>query len=200
MKNTSLLCLSSPEGDENYYSQLLNLQDPLTGGPFFKVVECFMICKDCQKLGKHKKLHTLLFFFSHTFVSTEREEAIKCDHVPQTAHWLSKKKSQRLKLLYKTSPALAMREFGGMVVSDYLPAFKKDEVAWMFRDDRRHTTNHAPRFIFTAADPNGGGPSHMAICSAYYHSGTLVVSFSFFFLAIEMAPWCILECKHLQSW
>jgi len=52
MKNTALLCLSSPEGDDNYYSQLLNLRDPILGGPFFRVVECFMICKDCQKLGK----------------------------------------------------------------------------------------------------------------------------------------------------
>jgi len=167
MKNTSLMCLSSPEGDENYYSQLLNMRDPLTNGPFFRVVECFMICKDCRQLP--------------------REEAIKCDHVPQNAHWLSKKKSMRLKMLYKSSPALAMREFGGMIVSDYLPAFKKEEIAHLFDPLRRHVTAHAPKYIFTSADPNGGGPSHMAICSAYYYSGSLVVSWFLYFF-IGMGP------------
>lgn len=156
MKDTALLCLSSPEGDDNYYSRLLNLKDPLSGESFFRVFNCFMICKACSKL--------------------EREQAINCDHVPQGAHWLSQKKSQRLKLLYKTSPALAMREFGGMVVSDYLPCFRKEEVAYLF-DREKHFTQSAPRYIFTSADPNGGGPSHMAICSAYFMSGTLVVSF-----------------------
>ena len=181
MKNTSLMCLSSPEGDENYYSQLLNMQDPMTNGPFFRVVECFMICKDCRSLS--------------------REEAIKCDHVPQNAHWLSKKKSMRLKMLYKSSPALAMREFGGMVVSDYLPAFKKEEIAWLFNPSKRHITTHSPKYIFTSADPNGGGPSHMAICSAYFHNGSLVVSLFFSFLLLKWSHnvllcACVYEIGH----
>ena len=159
------MCLSSPEGNENYYSQLLNLQDPLTGGKFFRVYENIMICKDCQKL--------------------DREQAIQCDHVPQQAHWLSAKKGQRLKLLYKSNPAMAMREFGGMVVSDFLPAFRKEEINYLFDLRPKVPTTAAPRYIFTAADPNGGGPSHMAICSGYFHAGTLVVSF---YLFIGTAP------------
>ena len=156
------MCLSSPEGNENYFSKMLQLRDPISGGPFFRVFEHIMICKDCQQL--------------------ERVEAIRCDHVPQTAHWLSQKKTQRLKLLYKTNPALAMREFAGMVVSNFLPAFDAQDVKYLFDKQPRHQTQHTPKFIFISADPNGGGPSHMAISSAYFYNGTMVVSL---FLLLE---------------
>lgn len=160
MKNTALVCLSSPEGDDNYFSQLINLEDPTTGESFFFIKDCMMICEACRKL--------------------ERNEAFKCKHVRQTAHWLSKKKTERLKLLYKSNPALAMREFGGVIISDFLPCFKKEEIAVMF-DGEPHETKSVPQYIFICADPNGGGPSHMAVCSAYYTSGTLIVSFFSFF-------------------
>lgn len=53
MKNTALLCLSSPEGDSNYYSALMNLKrDDGSNEPFFNVINCFQICAKCLKLGK----------------------------------------------------------------------------------------------------------------------------------------------------
>jgi hypothetical protein len=158
MKNTALLALSSPEGDSNYYSQLMTLEDPKTGRSFFKVVDCVMICKRCQQLP--------------------REKQIDCNHVPQTAHWLSSRKIETLKLLYKASPEVAMREFGGIVVSDYLPCFRKEEIAWAFTDPLVYTES-IPAHVFICCDPNGGGPSHMAIASGYYNKmGDLVVSSS----------------------
>ncbi len=45
MKNTCLLCLSSPEGDSNYYSSLLNLKREGSNENFFNVIECFQICR-----------------------------------------------------------------------------------------------------------------------------------------------------------
>jgi len=155
MMNTSLLCLSSPEGDSNYYSGLMNLKKT-NGEPFFNVINCFQICEKCLKL--------------------ERTEQIKCTHVKSTAHWLSSKKIKELKQLYKASPEDAIREFGGMVVSDYKPALRKEEVQRCFANDRVPTT-HRPAYVFTACDPNGGGPSQMSIVSAYFDSlGRLVVS------------------------
>lgn len=107
MKNTSLLMLSSPEGDSNYYSTLMNLmdEDHNPPQPFFNVINCFQICKKCLKL--------------------ERVKQINCTHVKSTAHWLSSRKIKKLKQLYKASPEDAIREFGGVVVSDYLPALPK---------------------------------------------------------------------------
>jgi hypothetical protein len=42
MKATSLLCLSSPEGEANYFSNLLNLKRD-NGDPFFNVINCFQV-------------------------------------------------------------------------------------------------------------------------------------------------------------
>jgi hypothetical protein len=49
-----------------------------------------MICEDCCKL--------------------DRDKQILCNHVKRTAHWLSSKKAQRLKLLYAADPATAINE------------------------------------------------------------------------------------------
>jgi hypothetical protein len=159
MKNTSLLCLSSPEGDSNYYSALMNLKREGTNDPFFNVIECFQICKKCMKL--------------------ERVKAIKCTHIKSTAHWLSSRKIKELKTLYKASPEDAIREFGGIVVSDYLPALRKEEIASAFQQEHV-TTLSPPKFIFTCCDPTGGGPSMLSLASGYYNNqGDVVVSIFF---------------------
>lgn len=166
MKNTSLLALSSPEGNENYYSQLLNLKDR-HGDPWFKIVNAVMVCAECQKGDRAKQL--------------------ACNHVRHTAHWLSKRKFARLKDLYAHAEGTALREFGGMVVSDYIPCFNTSDIEMAFTANRVQTQT-APGVIYTAADPNGGGPrfcccflfivlyhvvltrlnSHMAIASGFF--------------------------------
>lgn len=142
------------------------------GESFFNVINCFQICKKCLKL--------------------ERTEQIKCTHVKSTAHWLSSKKIKELKQLYKASPEDAIREFGGVVVSDYKPALRKEEVRKCF-ESKRIQTRHRPHYLFTACDPNGGGPSQMSIVSAYFTSlGQLVVSFLF-------TSWHNVYGRHAQS-
>lgn len=162
MSNTALLALSSPEGSDNYYSQLINLRDDNTGLPFFKVVDCFLICEACRKL--------------------ERDEQVKCNHVKQKAHWLSKRKGERLKMLYKNDPATAIREMSGIIEDDFSPCFPKDDVKRMF-ERPPISTRYIPKQIYTAVDPNGGGPSQLAIVSGYYDAdNNFVVSNPIFFL------------------
>jgi len=157
MKNTALMCLSSPEGENNYYSILMNFKREGTDEPFFHVVNCFQICKKCLKL--------------------ERAKQINCTHVKNTAHWLGSRKIRELKTLYKASPEDAIREFGGVVVSDHLPALPKEEIARTYKEGLSHVTTAPPQFIFTCCDPSGGGPSHMSIASGYYdRNGDVVVS------------------------
>jgi len=146
------------------------------GESFFNVINCFQICKKCLKL--------------------ERTEQIKCTHVKSTAHWLSSKKIKELKQLYKASPEDAIREFGGIVVSDYKPALRKEEVQRCF-DAKRIHTRHRPHYVFTACDPNGGGPSQMSIVSAYFTSlGQLVVSSFFFLCHCVMQARCLYKVTH----
>ncbi len=155
MKNTCLLCLSSPEGDSNYYSALLNLKREGSNESFFNVIECFQICKACQQL--------------------DRVTQIKCTHVKSTAHWLSSRKIQELKTLYKASPEDAIREFGGIVVSDYLPALPKEGIHKTFALPR-YIPLAPPPYVFTTCDPSGGGPSMLSIASAYFNpAGDIVV-------------------------
>jgi uncharacterized C2H2 Zn-finger protein len=155
MKNTALLCLSSPEGESNYYSGLMQLKKK-NGDPFFHTLDCFQICPRCLKL--------------------DRVKAIQCTHVKSSAHWLSSKKIRELKELYKASPEDAIREFGGVVVSDYKPALRKEEVAKCFKAPRIRT-EVPPAILFTMCDPNGGGPSHMSIVTGYFaKNGDAVVS------------------------
>lgn len=157
MKNTSLLCLSSPEGDSNYYSALMNLKrEENPNESFFEVIECFQICKNCRKL--------------------ERVKQIQCTHVKSTAHWLSSRKIKELKTLYKASPEDAIREFGGIVVSDYLPALRKEDIDKTFAYGCTESTTSSPTYIFTCCDPTGAGPSMLSIASGYYNNqGDVVV-------------------------
>ena len=139
--------------------------------PFFRVKDCFMICESCRKL--------------------EREEQIKCNHVKQTAHWLSKRKGSRLMALYKTDPGTAIREFGGIIEDDFTPCFRKEDIARVFALPS-YGRNYSPHQIYVAVDPNGGGPSQLAIVTGYYDGDTnFVVSF-FFIFKQGMAPWCTL--------
>lgn len=65
----------------------------------------------------------------------------------------------------------------GVVVSDYKPCFMREDVEKIFALPSVPTLS-TPLYIFTSADPNGGGPSHMAMCSGYYDkSADFIVSF-----------------------
>ncbi len=154
MKDTALFALSSPEGSQNYFSKLINLK--VGGQPFFRVCDCQMICEDCRKL--------------------EREKQILCNHVKQTAHWLSSKKGDRLKLLYAADPATAIKEFGGIIEDEFVPCFPKNMIERMFSLPPV-VTSSVPQYIFVCVDPSGGGMSHLAICTGYYDERDFVVSF-----------------------
>jgi hypothetical protein len=146
LKNTSLLALSSPEGNENYYSQLLNLKDK-NGDPWFRVINKKMVCMECGKGDLAKQL--------------------ACDHVPKTEEWLSYRKFERLKSLYANAPGTALQELAGVIVSEYTPCFNSEDIQVCF-DLPRILTTSSPGIIFTSWDPSGGGPSHLAGCSAYF--------------------------------
>jgi hypothetical protein len=83
MRNTCLLALSSPDTDDNYFSNLLNLKKE-NGESFFQIINCFQICAKCMKL--------------------ERAKAIRCTHVKSSSHWLSSRKIAELKQLYRADP------------------------------------------------------------------------------------------------
>lgn len=150
-----MVCLSSPEDEENNYSKMVNLKDPKTGESVFKVIHARQTCKECMKL-------------SH-------EKALKCRHIKNTAHWINHRRGEKFYGLYE-DPALALREYSGLIASSTMSAFRKDEVARMFEADRVRTVS-SPSVIFISADNQGGGSSQLALTSGYFtRDGTFVVS------------------------
>lgn len=147
MKQTALLALSSPEGSQNYFSKLIKLVDPATGLNFFRVCNCFLICEECRKL--------------------ELEEQVKCNHVKQTATWLSQPRTNRNKLLYATDPATLAKELAGVITDDFVPCFGRKYLEKMFQR-APYITKSSPEYIIVTVDPSGGGMSQLAICSGYY--------------------------------
>lgn len=145
MRNTALFALSSPEGSQNYFSKLLTLK--VNGVPFFRICDCFMICEDCRKL--------------------ETDKQLLCNHVKQVAHWLSEKKGERIKALFKADPAAGIRELAGIISDDYIPCFLKENIDVMFALPPV-VPRFTPEHIFVSVDPSGGGTSELAICSGYF--------------------------------
>ena len=150
MKATALIGLSSPGNSQNYFSKLLKLTVSDTDKSlWFKVVDCLLVCKACQKLDK--------------------AEQLQCQHVKSGAHWLSVNKSKRLKRLYSTDPATALRELMGIITDDNDQCYDKNDILKTF--DLPHVgISSAPKQICISCDPCGGGASKMAITSGYYAS------------------------------
>lgn len=153
MKNTALFALSSPEGSQNYFSKLINLK--VGGIPFFRICDCKMICEECRKLDLDKQIF--------------------CNHIKQTAHWLSQPRGDRLKLLFLEDPSTAIKEMSGIIQDDFVPCFSKELIETLFLLPPV-VTKSTPEFVFITVDPSGGGMSQLAICTGYYDESDYVVS------------------------
>ena len=156
MKYTVLIALSSPEGRQNWFSQVINAKND-QGEPLFVYCDCQLICEDCRKL--------------------DREQRIQCNHIKQTPPWLSQERTQKWKLISKADPATTLREYAGVIEDDFKPCFPKDLLARMFSNPSTES-GHAPKYVFITADPNGGGISRLGVASGYYDENfNFVVSF-----------------------
>lgn len=83
-------------------------------------------------------------------------------------------------LMYSTDPTRAMNEYQGVAISEFIPCFDKQEIAYMF-DNEPHNTLFVPDLMYISVDPNGGGISNMAIVTGYYtDTMQFVVSNSYF--------------------
>ncbi len=152
---TSLLMLSTPSGDEgqSYFTRLMVLKDETTDKPFFNVVRIGVSCEDCEADGT----------------------PWLCNHVQQENPWLSSKKKRRLTKFYEGKEDRHKQENYGMFVKSSDMAYKEEIVAAFFARDTFRVES-APRALYLAIDPSGGGKSDMAFTLAFEDRGLLVVS------------------------
>lgn len=183
---TSLLAISTPLDEFNYYSKLVEQKDE-NGDPFFFTM----------KAGQPPLRGVRVYFTYHPCgVFAGRvcddcgllpyEEMIKCDHVPDGAHWKNPHKLKRLKVLFEGDEARGLRELGGIAATEFTACFQKRDIDTLWENPPR-TTRSAPDFLYITVDPNGGGASKMGMASGYFDGVDLVVSthakrvyFSFF--------------------
>jgi hypothetical protein len=145
MENTSLIAISTPQGEDNFYSKMFDLTDA-SGRPFFVTMRVGLICDACRKLN-----------------------AKSCPHVVAAnvrPPWQSDLKHDLVTALYDGNENMRQAEILGQTVDDQSACFAPADVENFLK---RHLVvqNDRVRTILTAMDPNGGGAgSEAALISA----------------------------------
>ena len=154
VKNTTLLAISTPLGEENYYSAMLTMKRP-NGSPLFNTVEVRLMCQKCKEEGK-----------------------TECPHSDGLPPWKTGDRQKLVQQLMENDKAMFMREQLGVVTSANTCAFHVPSIHALgcesnyVRDEELQT----PDTVYVVIDPCGGGASGMAILSGVYtNSGRLFV-------------------------
>lgn len=154
MRNSLLVCISTPLGPDNFYSALMDLQDPETGEYVFYRIRVISLCEECQK-----------------------KSADFCPHlgpvdVPEWKASSTDKKARHVQLMYGTDTEARMLETKGLAVASSTSALDRSNLHTLFNESPRagirELDNHiGPSNVLVCCDPNGGGTSHLAIAAVY---------------------------------
>ena len=123
------------------------------GKELFRNIQVGLACEACKAAG--------------TADTCEHNQ----DEIPP---WKSREKFDMVKALYGDRKDLLMRESMGIVTEDQTSLYRQDWVD-SFVANIIAIAKPVPRFILVACDPNGGGDSNMAIVSATFCTGTMVI-------------------------
>ena len=142
LDTTALIGISTPQDDQNFYSEMFELKDA-KGDLFFNTISIGLVCDKCKK----------------------GPDPTGCTHMTQwIPPWKSVDKLDMVKALYGSQKDLLARESMGQTTQDLSSVFKSKWVEAFFRrDDYMFRTQ--PEIIFMACDPSGGGNSEMSIIS-----------------------------------
>jgi hypothetical protein len=151
VSHTSLIGISTPLEESNFYSQLLLAKKP-NGAPLFKVLNVELVCAACRE----KNITT-------------------CPHAVQLPSWKSSARADLVKTLMASNSQMWEREQLGVIntrdTSAYdLPSLLRfeDPKTHIFWDDMEIQDNQ----LYVAFDPAGGGLSEAAIISGFVDTVT----------------------------
>lgn len=152
---TSVIAISTPSTQDNYYSKLMSLKTK-RGDPVFTVFTAKRMCAICVAEGRDT-----------------------CPHIEvEKAPWKSGGKRDIVEALYGANTTLAKRELQGDVTDDLHAAYASRMVQATF-DAPRITLKDtmggktSPNVIYIAIDPSGGGASKFSMVSlSLYQLGT----------------------------
>jgi hypothetical protein len=156
--NTAVLAISSPDDDQNYYSELAELKDA-DGGTFFQVIQIGLACQSCIDAGK----------------------AAKCKHKLNTLPpWKSAELQDRVERILANDEGLIARETKGLMASDNAPQYPVHHID-AFKKRPTHHFERNPIVLHTGIDPHGGGQgSDFGLTTIAYDNNKWVVSFTMY--------------------
>lgn len=152
MKSCSLICISTPLDELNWFSTLLDMTD-IDGLPFFKVIRLDTICNKCKLLS--------------------RKEMDKCTHKTDVLpSWKSGPRHERNKRLYEMDDlGRGLRENAGIVTGADNTVFDRDVVKQFFEHDTMQRfipdSDAPPRCVYIMVDPDADGDSELALVSGF---------------------------------
>ena len=158
VRNTAIICISTPLGAWNFYSELTEIKNE-HGRPLFNVIKVGMACARCR--------------------GTEREA--ECTH-PSTdlPEWNDDAGIDKIKAIMGTRKTLLQREIMGVVADDDNAAFSVHDVKAFYARAPTTEPHVVVPVLYVALDPNGGcfgtTGSETAICSIFYSGANVVVS------------------------
>jgi len=143
----AIICL---QDSLNFYSEMFTMKGP-DGKELFRNIQVGLACSACVKAGT----------------------AGECEHnQDEIPPWKSREKFDMVKALYGDRKDLLMRESMGLITEDQTSLFR---LAWVEAFEANVICAPTPTFILVACDPNGGGDSNMAIVSATFVRGCMVL-------------------------
>lgn len=154
VEHATLIGISTAQDGFNYYSMLLDLIDPRTNEPRFRVIKVGLACDDCASKNK----------------------AETCEHrTSRLPPWQTVERHNMLRQIMGDNTAAFAREAMGLVASS--DHFMYKEYIKTLVTQPQLTFERRPGVIFFAVDPSGGGTqSDFAIMITTFYQGNHVVS------------------------
>ena len=162
---TSFAGISTVNGEENHFFKFLSMHDPDDDNSAIEVYQFYAACFKCRHSGK----------------------ASVCKHmVDQQPIWITQDRKQDVNQMYAAlgNEKMAEQELSGVVRQMHSNAFKEEYVNRMFAltniVNKKWFENFPgiggkPPLLFSFIDPTHGGASHLAVVTAAYVSGILVI-------------------------
>jgi len=157
VRGTATVCISTPLGSWNFYSELTEIRDD-RGRLIFNVIRVGMACRRCIKQGNEDK----------------------CNHPSvNRPEWKSEDSFAKVKAIFGDRKTLLKREILGLVADDESVAFQTDHLKAFFARKPFAEPHPSINTVYMAVDPNGGGStedgSETAVVSFFYQAGQVVV-------------------------